>query len=47
MLETLDKQKIQNKIKCELCMYKYNVLKKINVRVEDDAIMVSIISRVE
>ena len=28
MLETLDKLKIQNKIKFELCMHKYNVFLK-------------------
>ena len=34
MLETLDKLKIQNKIKIELCTYKYNVLKKLTLELK-------------
>ena len=34
MLETLDKLKIQNKIKCELCMNKYDVLKKLTLELK-------------
>ena len=35
MLETLDKLKIQNKIKCELCMYKYDdSLKKLTLELK-------------